>query len=276
MIEIGYYNTLEVLRYTEHGAYLNGLDLGEILMPKKYVKENHIIGSSVEIFLYKDSEDRLVASTDKPYATVGQFANLKVKQVNTIGAFLDWGLEKDLLLPFSEQERKVGVDDKCVVYVCLDYESERIIASAKISKHLSHNPTGFIEGEEADILIYGQTDLGYKVIVNNAFSGLIYANEIFEPIQIGESRKAYIKKVREDGKIDVALQPDGFKKIDSLENTILDRLKQANGFIAVSDKSTPEYIASLFGVSKKTYKKAVGALYKKRMIEITPDGLKLK
>lgn len=275
MVEIGHYNELEIIKFTEQGAYLNGEDLGEILLPKKYIKDTFKISDNIQIFLYKDSEDRLVATTQKPILTVGEFGYLKVKQVTKFGAFLDWGLEKDLLLPFNEQKQKVQENELCLIYVSLDENTERIIASAKINKYLDIHKPDFIEGEKVNILIADKTDLGFKVIIENNFSGLLYKNEVFTTINSGDKTFAYIKKIREDGKIDLALQQDGFRKIDKTEKLILDKLKKSKGFIEVTDKSSPTYISSLFGISKKTYKKAVGGLYKKRLIEITKNGIKL-
>jgi predicted RNA-binding protein (virulence factor B family) len=233
------------------------------------------IGDSLEVFIYYDSEDRILATTEKPHAMVGDFAYLKVIAVNSFGAFLDWGLPKDLLVPFSEQKPRMKEGRSYVVKIYLDDRRHRIVASAKIDKFIGKKPGRFREGQAVDLLVVCRTDLGYKAIINGSHWGLLYTNEVFESIQPGQSVKGYIKRVRDKDKIDLTLQKPGYRKVDPVSHKILITLNSRGGFIPVTDKSPPEQIYELFGVSKKTYKKAVGALYKKRLIKIVNNGIKL-
>jgi len=275
MAQIGKYNTLKVLRKVDFGYYLDGEELGEILLPQKYAENELEIDSDFEAFVYKDSEDRLVATTEKPFVQVDEFALLRVVALTKFGAFVDWGLQKNLLVPHSEQKAKLEEGRKYIVRVYLDEKTNRIAASTKLDKFLDISTPDIYEGEEVEILICNQTDLGYKVIINNLFWGVIYQNEIFKEISRGEKHKAFIKKIRDDFKIDVSLDKPGFEKVDDLTETILKKLKENNGFLKVTDKSSPEDISELFGVSKKTYKKAIGSLYKQRLIELTDKGITL-
>ncbi|MGL4780193.1 MAG: CvfB family protein [Bacteroidales bacterium] len=274
MVQIGKFNTLEVLKELDFGMYLDGKELGEILLPVRYIPEGLQIGESVEVFIYKDSEDRLIATTEIPFAQVGEFAFLSVNSTNRIGAFMDWGLMKDLLVPFREQKTKMMEDRSYTVYVYLDQESQRIVASAKIEKFLDNVLPEYELNEEVSILVYQRTDLGFKVIVDNKFSGMIYFNEIFCDIRVGDTLPAYVKYVRDDQKIDVSLQPLGYEqRIDPLTETILEALDDNDGFLPLSDKSPVEKIEEYFSCSKKAFKKAIGALYKKRIIEIKENGI---
>ncbi|MBR1595796.1 MAG: GntR family transcriptional regulator [Phocaeicola sp.] len=274
-IELGKYNQLEVVKEVDFGLYLDGGDDGEILLPSRYVPEGTKVGDMLNVFIYLDNEERLVATTLDPYAQVGQFAYLEVAWVNQYGAFLNWGLMKDLFVPFREQKLKMQVGRKYIVHVHLDEESYRIMASAKVEHFLSDEKPEYNAGEEVDILIWQRTDLGYKAIIDNKFSGLLYENEIFQPISVGMQMKAFIKQVREDGKIDLELQQGGMKKVKDFSDTLLAYIKEQRGFIRFTDKSDAEQIYNTFGVSKKTFKKAVGDLYKQRLIVLEPNGIYL-
>jgi len=275
MLEIGRLNNLRVVKKVDFGVYLDGEEFGEILLPKKYVPKDCLLDSIIEVFIYLDSEDRIIATTQKPYAMVGEFAELKVVSVSAVGAFLDWGLQKDLLVPFREQKQKLIKGKSYVVYVYFDEKSERIAASTKLNKYLGKSPIDFQPREEVDLLIYDETEIGYNAIINNTHMGLIYKNDIFQTLETGQKIKGYIKNIREDDKIDLLLQKPGYGKVDDLSQKILELIKQHDGFVSVTDKSPPEIIYKIFGVSKKTYKKAIGALFKKRLITIEDDGIKL-
>ncbi len=274
-IELGKYNQLEVVKEVDFGLYLDGGDDGEILLPARYVPEGTKVGDMLNVFIYLDNEERLVATTLDPYAQVGQFAYLEVAWVNQYGAFLNWGLMKDLFVPFREQKMKMQVGRKYIVHVHLDDESYRIMASAKVEHFLSEEKPEYEVGEEVNILVWQHTDLGYKAIIDNKYSGLLYENEIFQPISIGMQLKAFIKQVREDGKIDLELQQGGMKKVKDFSETLLAYIKEQRGFIRFTDKSDAEQIYKTFGVSKKTFKKAVGDLYKQRLIVLEPNGIYL-
>lgn len=274
-VKLGEYNTLEVVKTVDFGIFLDGGNEGEILLPAAYVPEGVKVGDQLEVFLYLDSEERLIATTQKPLAKVGDFACLEVAWVNQFGAFLKWGLMKDLFVPFREQKQRMTVGNRYVVYVMVDEESYRIMATAKVEKHLSKDKAPYAGGEEVDILVWEKTDLGYKVIVDNKYAGLVYSSEIFTDIETGMKMKAYIKQVREDGKIDVALQKSGFTHAVEVSDVILGKLKDAGGRLPFNDKTSAEDIYSAFGVSKKVFKKAIGTLYKSRQIVITDEGIML-
>ena len=276
MVEIGRYNNLTVLKTVDFGVYLDGGERGEILMPKEYVPENCVPGDEVRVFVYFDSEDRIVATTEEPAVKVGEFAYLKVVAVNHIGAFLDWGLRKDLFVPFREQREPMVEGRSYWVYAYLDKASDRIVASTKIDKYLDQIYPEYEQNQEVDLLIARRSDLGYSVIINHAHWGLLYDNQVFQTLKIGQSLKGYIQKVREDDRIDVTLQPIGYEKVEKLLDMILERLKDYDGVLDVSDKSNPEDIYRLFGCSKKTYKKALGTLYKQGYIEIDDQEVRLK
>ena len=275
MVNIGRYNTLRVIKEVDFGVYLDGEKEGEILMPVRYVPKGCQVGDNVDVFLYLDSEDRPIATTEKPYAQVGEFAMLRVKSVNKIGTFLDWGIMKDLLVPFREQKVTMAEERSYLVYIYVDQESRRIVASAKLNKFLNKTVPEYVIGQEVDLIIESETDLGYKAIVNNQHWGILYENEVFEQLDKGLKIKGYIKKIRTDNKIDLSLQPLGYEKVDPITQMIMDQLKKEGGFIDVSDKSESEKVYRVFGISKKTFKQAVGALYKQRLITITPDGIRL-
>ena len=275
MIVLGDYNTLRVVKFVDFGIYLDGQEHGEILMPKRYVPEGCKVDDELEVFLYFDSEDRLIATTEKPMVTVNNFAYLEVVSVTTVGAFLNWGLMKDLLLPYAKQKRRPEVGEKLMVYMYFDEESGRLAASAKIDSFLNKEDPEFKENEEVKLQVYDKTDLGYKAIINNTHSGIIYKNEIFTKLTIGDITTGYIKKVREDNKIDLMLQKPGFEKIDNSALVIIDYLKAHDGLMPYNDKSASGEIQKVFGISKKTFKKALGGLYKLKKITINEKGVML-
>jgi len=274
MLRVGNSNTLEAKRLSEIGVYLAS-DLGDILLPNKYVPEGLRPGKTVEVFVYLDSEDRLVATTLTPKAQVGEFAVLQVKDVSNVGAFLDWGLEKDLLVPFSEQPRPMKQDEKHLVRVYLD-RSERIAASAKIGKFLEPTPSGLKVGQEVELLLYEFGDLGAKAIIDGRYGGLVFKSELHGKYAVGDSLAGYIAKVRDDGKIDVTLRKPGGHDVGGSKEAVLRVLTERGGFLPVGDKSDPELIADMFRMSKKRFKSVIGNLYKAGVIEITPQGIKLK
>lgn len=274
-IELGKFNQLEVVKEVYFGLYLDGGEEGEILLPTRYVPEGCQVGDMLNVFLYLDIDERLIATTLTPLVQVGQFACLEVAWVNQFGAFLNWGLMKDLFVPFSEQKMKMQVGRKYVIHAHLDDESYRIVASAKVERYLSKDIPDYAPGTEVDILIWQKTDLGFKAIIDNKHSGLLYENEIFCTLETGMQMRAFVKQVREDGKVDLILQKPGFEKIDDFSKTLLDYIKEHGGRIHLNDKSPAEDIYDTFGVSKKTFKKGVGDLYKKRLISLQENGITL-
>jgi len=275
MAEIGKYNSLRVIKEVDFGVYLDGETEGEILMPIRYVPANCKVGDYVDVFLYLDSEDRPIATTETPFALVGEFAMLRVNSVNKIGTFLDWGIMKDLLVPFREQKVTMIEGRSYLVYIYVDEESKRIVASAKLGKFLDKSVPDYSVGQQVDLVIESETDLGYKAIINNSHWGILYENEVFEQLAKGLKVKGYVKKIRTDNKIDLSLHPLGYEKVDPLTQMILDELKKEGGFIAISDKSEAEEVYRVFGISKKSFKQAIGALYKRRMITLSTDGIRL-
>lgn len=273
--QLGRYNTLRIVRKVDFGVYLDGGTLGDILMPQRYVPQNAEIGEYVDAFVYLDSEDRLVATTEKPLAQVGEFAYLKVKAVSLFGAFLDWGLAKDLLVPYSEQRDRMEVDKSYVVYVFVDEESQRIAATEKVSRYLNNIAPRYSAGQEVDILISERNDLGYKAIINNQHTGLLYHNELYQRVEVGQRTKAYVARLRDDDKIDLSLRPTGYAKVDDLKSIIVRRLRENNGHMPVGDKTDAQTILLAFGCSKKAFKMALGALYKQGVVEIGNDGIRL-
>ena len=274
-IELGKFNQLEVVKEVDFGLYLDGGEEGEILLPTRYVPEGCQVGDMLNVFLYLDIDERLIATTLTPLVQVGQFACLEVAWVNQFGAFLNWGLMKDLFVPFSEQKMKMQVGRKYVIHAHLDDESYRIVASAKVERYLSKDIPDYAPGTEVDILIWQKTDLGFKAIIDNKHSGLLYENEIFCTLETGMQMRAFVTQVREDGKVDLILQKPGFEKIDDFSKTLLDYIKEHGGRIHLNDKSPAEDIYDTFGVSKKTFKKGVGDLYKKRLISLQENGITL-
>ncbi|WP_418986853.1 S1 RNA-binding domain-containing protein [Bacteroides heparinolyticus] len=275
-IELGKFNKLEVVKEVEFGMYLDGGEEGEILLPLRYVPEECKVGDKLNVFIYLDNEERLVATTLTPLVQVGQFACLEVAWVNQYGAFLDWGLMKDLFVPFREQKLKMQVGRKYVVHAHLDDESYRIVASAKVERYLSKERAAYQLGEEVEILIWQKTDLGFKAIIEHQYGGLLYESEIFRPLQAGMTLKAYVKQVREDGKIDLMLQKPGAGKVEDFAVTLLEYIREQGGTTSLNDKSPAEDIYAVFGVSKKTFKKAVGDLYKKQLVILEDNKIRIR
>lgn len=274
-VRLGRYNQLEVVKEVDFGVYLDGGDDGEILLPARYVPEDCQPGDMLNVFIYLDNEERLVATTLTPYAQVGDFACLEVAWTNQYGAFLDWGLMKDLFVPFREQKNKMEKGERYVVHVHLDEDSYRIMASAKVERYLSSDMPPYHPGDGVEILVWQRTDLGYKVIVDNRFGGLIYATDVVRPLSTSTKTEAYVRQVRPDGKIDIVLQPDGPRKVDDFAEVLLDYIRQHDGFTTFQDKTPAEDIYATFGVSKKTFKKAVGDLYKKHLVTLEEGGIRL-
>lgn len=272
-IELGKFNVLEIVKEVDFGLYLDGGDAGEILLPSRYVPEEYEIGDFVNVFLYLDNEERLIATTLTPYVQVGEFAFLEVAWINQYGAFLNWGLMKDLFVPFREQKMKMEVGRKYIVHVHIDEESYRIVASAKVERYLSKDIPDYQSGDEVELLIWQKTDLGFKAIIDNKFSGMLYDNEIFQHLETGMRTKGFIKEIREDGKIDLLLQKTGFKKTKEFSQVLLEYINNNGGRIMLDDKSPAEDIYEIFGVSKRTFKQAIGDLYKKRIIRLIPGGI---
>ncbi|MBN2236041.1 MAG: GntR family transcriptional regulator [Bacteroidales bacterium] len=275
MIALGEYNLLRIDRFMTPGAFLVDEEGKDVLLPNKYLPENASVGDEIEVFIYTDSEDRIIATTIDPPITLNEFGFLKVKDVNNIGAFLDWGLEKDLLVPFSEQNQPMEINRWYVVRLFLDDKTNRLVASNKLNKFLEVDYISVEVNEEVDILVIEKTDLGYKLIINHVHKGLAYASETFRELNVGDTLKGYIKNIREDGKIDVSLQKQGYDNVEPSSKQILDLLKQQNGFLALTDKSEPDKIYDVLQMSKKTFKKAIGNLYRRKQIRLEEDGIYL-
>lgn len=266
---------MEVVKEVDFGVYLDGDEDGEILLPRRYVPEGCRPGDLLNVFIYLDTEERLVATTLEPLVQVGGFAFLEVAWVNEYGAFLHWGLMKDLFVPFREQKARMQQGRSYLIHAHLDEESYRIVASAKVERYLSREMPPYKAGDEVDILIWQKTELGVKAIVDDRFSGLLYDNEIFTSLTAGMRLTAYVRQVREDGKIDLTLQRTGYGKVTAFSDTLLAYLKEHDGYVPLYDKSPAEAIYATFGVSKKTFKQGVGDLYKKRLITISESGIRL-
>jgi len=275
MVEIGKINRLRVVKKVDFGFYLDGEDLDEILLPNRYVPESCNTGDMIEVFVYTDSDDLLIATTETPYVMVNQCALLKVLEVNQAGAFLDWGLPKDLILTYSEQQTPVDAGQSVIVYVFLDESTDRLAASTKLGNYLTETSTWFKPDQEVDLLICGQSELGYKAVINNTHLGLLFKNEVFTSLEIGKKTKAYVKAVREDHKIDLTLQLGNQGSRDDLSEKILAYLKSHEGILTLTDKSPPGEIYNQFGVSKASYKKALGGLYKQKRIMIDKKQITL-
>lgn len=274
-IRLGDYNLMTVVKEVDFGVYLDGGEMGEILLPARYVPEDCKPGDELDVFLYLDNEERLVATTLRPLAKVGDFACLEVAWINRYGAFLNWGLMKDLFCPFREQKKTMEIGKSYVVHVHVDDDSYRIMASARVERYFSQDRPTYNSGDEVDLMIWQKTELGFKVIVDNKFPGLIYKDQIFKAVRTGDRMRGYIQEVRPDGKIDVSLQPAGRRQTEEFSDTLLNYIKDNGGRCALGDKSPAEDIYQEFGVSKKVFKKAVGDLYKKRLITIGDEGLTL-
>lgn len=275
MINIGEFNTLTILRQTDNGYYLVDNEENEVLLPNAYIEDGWGIGDEVSVFVFNDSEDRLTATNITPKIKLDDFALLQCNEVNNVGAFMDWGLPKDLFVPFKEQKTKMREGKYYVVSMYLDYETERLVASNKIDSFLEFDEIHLTLGQEVDIMVYERTPLGYNCIINRLYKGLIYENEVFRPLNIGEKTTGYIKTVREDNKIDVSLQKVGFQAQDENQEKILNILKGDAGYIGLTDKSKPEDIYEELKMSKKAFKKAIGGLYKQKVIWLKKDGIYL-
>lgn len=272
-MEIGKHHTLKVDRITPPGAYLtNGSE--DVLLPTKYFNRNTKVGQEIKVFVYKDSEGRKISTTLKPHAEVNQFAFLKVNDVNDIGAFLEWGIEKDILVPYREQKLKLRKGQWCLVFLYLDEKSERVAATAKVAKYFKP-AEGLAKGDEVALLITNDTELGTNVVVNNQFKGLIYATDIFHDFLEGDRIKGYVKEVRADGKLDISLRKEGMENLEVGAQQILEELKNNDGFLPLHDKSSPEEIQMMLQMSKKNFKRSVGILYKQKRIAINQDGIHL-
>lgn len=267
-MKIGEHNSLKVLRDTPHGIFLADEEGEVVLLPGKYLSGDEKEGDVKEVFIYNDSEDRLVATTETPKILLNEFAALKVIDVNKNGVFLDWGLEKDLLVPFKEQNKKMQLGQTYVVRMYLDEDTDRLVATAKLKKYLSNEELTIKPGDEVDLMAFNQSDLGYEMIIDQQHVGLVYRNEVFSPVNIGDKLTGYIKQIRNDGKIDVSLQPDSATHIEKSNEVIIRALKSNDGVLNLSDKSSPEDIYAALNMSKKTFKKAIGNLYKQRKITI--------
>ncbi|HIW43944.1 MAG TPA: GntR family transcriptional regulator [Candidatus Prevotella stercoripullorum] len=274
-IRLGDYNRMTVVKTVDFGVYLDGGEEGEVLLPARYVPDGCKEGDELEVFVYLDNEERLVATTQTPLAKVGDFTCLEVSWVNEYGAFLNWGLMKDLFCPFREQKMKMEKGKSYIVHVHIDNESHRIVASAKVERYFAPSFPPYRYGDEVGLLVWQKTDLGFKVIVDNRYAGLVYSNQIFRDIHTGDRMKGYIEAVREDGKIDVMLQPTGWRMTKETADVLLDYLETHQGVCRLTDKSPAEDIYQAFQVSKKSYKKAVGDLYKRRLITIEEDCIRL-
>ena len=274
-MNLGKYNTLRILRLTTVGAYLGDEDGNDVLLPNKYVTQEMSVGEDVNVFLYKDSEDRLVATTEKPYITLNEFAYLQVKQLTPFGAFLDWGLEKDLLVPFREQTSKLEEEKYYLIYLKLDEETNRLVATAKTNKYYTTDTSDLELNQEVDLLICETFDLGVKIVVNGKFLGIIYHNDVNRKLRRGDYTKGFVYNIREDGKLDVRLEVSGYAKVEPNAEKLLAILNNRNGVLYLTDKSDPDDIREAVGMSKKTFKQAVGNLYKQKKIRINPDSIEI-
>ncbi|WP_266202918.1 CvfB family protein [Pontibacter kalidii] len=278
MVDLGNYNELEIAREVDFGVYLSSDD-GDILLPGKYLPEGAKVGDKLRVFVYRDSEDRMIATTLEPYATINEFACLTCTDETPFGAFLDWGLEKDLLVPLNNQKNKMQVGRKYCVYVYLDESSDRVVATSKLGKYLHNEDIQLSEGDEVQLLVAGLTDIGIKVIINSAYMGILYKNEVFQDLRIGDKTTGYIKLIRPDNKIDVTLRKPGVnqkEEKDEAADKIMRSLEQGSGWMPISDNSSPEDIYQTLGMSKKTFKRAIGSLYKAGKITIEPDSIRLR
>ena len=274
-MNIGRINTLKVSRDTPHGLFLVDDNDDDVLLPGKYLKGDEKVGDELEVFIYNDSEDRVVATTETPKIKLDEFAVLKVIDVNKNGVFMDWGLDKDLLVPFKEQNKKMVLGNSYVVKMYLDEETDRLVATAKIKKFLSNETLEIEEKEKVNLIVFNQGDLGFDVMINGKHIGLIYRNEVFSQIRTGDKLIGYVKRIREDGKVDISLQPDQATHMENSSSVILKALENNGGSIKLSDKSSPEDIYNTLQISKKAFKKAIGILYKQRKILIEPNQISI-
>ena len=275
MAKLGRFNTLTVSHGTAHGAYLDGGEHGQILIPTRYIPSGTQLGDNLEVFIYRDSEDRIIATTERPLAQVGEFATLRVVSVNrNVGAFLDWGLPKDLLLPFREQEEPLRVGDSVVVYLLVDPKTDRIVASARLNRHLEKRPPTYKIGQKVKLLIIRESPLGYNALVEGAHMGLLHRTPQTPTLSPGQTLEGFVTAMRPGGKIDLSLDASGYQRVAPLTDQIMTRLKEAGGALLLDDESSPDAIRQAFGVSKKAFKQATGALFKKRQIEFTRPGIR--
>ncbi|EKO3384709.1 GntR family transcriptional regulator [Vibrio fluvialis] len=276
MINVGQINNLEVVKITDFGVFLDAGEFGTTLLPKRFAPEGVELGHFVDVFLYFDSENQLAATTETPIAKVGEWGLMKIEGVNTTGAFVNWGIkDKDLLVPYSEQRARFASGQNILVYVYTDKASGRIVGTTKFNKLLDKTPAKYAQNEQVDLIIAERSDLGYKAIINGQHWGMIFPSDVFGKLFIGKKLKGYIKNIREDGKIDLALQKVGVAKMDDLSEKILETLQKKGGFLPLSDKSTPEAIFATFRTSKGTFKKTIGGLFKQGKILIEKDGIRL-
>lgn len=274
MKELGKISSLLINRFTANGAYLALREGGEVLLPKSYLKGEEKEGEELEVFVYTDSEDRPVAVTNRPIALLDEFAVMEAKEITDFGAFMDWGLPKDLFVPKSEMGKTMEVGGKYLVMVCQDYKTNRLIGVSKYEDFILSDTQAYVSGQEIDALIFEETDLGFKTLIDGSYEGLIYKNEVFQPIKVGDKTKAFVKKRRDDGKIDLQLLPSGREKYEEGAEKILEALK-VRKFLPLQDKSSPESIKELLGMSKKHFKQSIGQLYKAKKITIHEDGIRL-
>jgi len=275
MIHIGEYNTLEIIREAEQGIYLANTEGEEVLLPNRYVPESFKIWEKIKVFVYLDNEERLVAVTDEPYITKGDFAVLRCNAVNDYGAFLDWGMVKELFCPFKEQAFEMKKGGWYLVYCYLDEKSERLVASSKTNSFLDNSELTVSEFDQVDLIVSHPSDIGMNVIVNKLHSGLIYKDSIFKELSVGDKLKGVVKKVRPGNKLDIVLGQIGYRNIAPNAKKILESLEDNSGFLPLYDKSSPEAIKSALEMSKKNFKKAIGSLYKQKLITIEKDGIRL-
>lgn len=275
-LSLGTINHLKVVRKTDFGMYLDGGPTGDILLPNRYVPKNTHIGDELDVFLYLDQEERPIATTERPKAMVGDFAYLRVAWVNEHGAFLDWGLMKDVFCPFREQKMRMEIDNSYIVHIHLDEESYRIVASAKVEHFLNKERPEYSVNDQVSILVWQKTDLGFKVIVDNKYQGLIYDNQIFRELHTGDRLKAFVSAIRPDNKLDISLQKQGREQTLDFSERLREYLFKHDGYCPFTDKSPADEIYNEFHVSKKVFKRAVGDLYKQRLITLAPDGIELK
>ena len=276
MIHIGVYNELIVDRILAPGAFLIDNKGNDVLLPNKYIPTGMKIGDQLKVFIYNDSEDRIVATTLRPLLQLHEFGYLKVKDINNIGAFLDWGLEKDLLVPFRQQHKRLNIGQWCLVYLYIDTLTHRLAATTKVDKHFEKENIELEVNQEVNLLITNESDLGVNVIINNTYSGMIFRNQIYKDSMIGDHMKGFIEQVRSDGKIDVSLRKKGMKNLEAGAQIILNELRASNGFIALTDKSTPEEIQSILQMSKKNFKKSLGILYRNKQVLLKKEGVLLR
>ncbi|KTF12097.1 MULTISPECIES: CvfB family protein [Pseudoalteromonas] len=276
MSYLGTTQTLFVKEVSNEGAYLDGHDLGEVFLPKQEIKHELEAGDSISVFIYLDNANLPTATVKKPHAQVGEYALLRVKEINSIGAFIDWGLDKDVLVPFNEQKPRMQEGHSYLVRLYLDNASQRICASNNFNRFLSKDEPEYSHLQEVDLIVAGKTDIGYKVLIEESHFGVVFYNMVFKNLFVGQKLKGFVQKVREDGKIDVVLEKPGMGKVSDLSEKILEKLKQEGGILAIGDKSDPELIKKVFSTSKANYKKAIGGLFKQELIEIEAKSIRLK